>query len=96
MSQLSVDGVMCWPGQGVLVMTAAAYVARHHASNTVMLDLLDSLTQTRQQMPQPGISPSKRAAYPAHLRAAALEASISEGSVLQVGALPLSCMQMIF
>ena len=75
---------MCLPGQGVLVMTAAAYVARLHSGNTLMLDLLDSLTNARKLLPPPGVSPSKRAAYPAHLRATAVEAFVSDGTLLQV------------
>ena len=69
-------------------MTAAAYVDRFHAGNAVMADLLDSLTQARRQLPRAGISPSKRAAYPVHLRSAAVETAISDGNLLQVPELP--------
>ena len=82
--QARTDVVMWGPGQGVLVMTAAAYVARHHAGNAVMADLLDSLTQRRQQLPSISVSPSKRAAYPVHARPSAVDAALSDGSLLQV------------
>ena len=75
-------------------MTAAAYVARHHAGNAVMADLLDSLTQSRKQLPGISPSPSKRAAYPAHARPSAVDAALSDGSLLQVAtqshSIPLS------
>ena len=77
---------MWGPGQGVLVVTAAAYVAHYHTGNAVMADLLDTLTQAGKLQQQPGTSPSpsKRAAYPAHVRPSAVETAISDGSLLQV------------
>ncbi|KAK9833762.1 hypothetical protein WJX74_005180 [Apatococcus lobatus] len=70
---------------GVLVMTAAAYVAHYHTGNAVMTDLLDSLTQAGklQQQPRTSPSPSKHAAYPAHVRPSTVETAISDGSLLQ-------------
>lgn len=67
-----------------MVMTAAAYVAHYHVGNAVMADLLDSLTQSRRQLPGTSPSPSKRAAYQAHMRPSAVETAISDGSLLQV------------